>query len=138
MYELLRLSDPAEEAFFIACPESLDRPGIERSLFSEVNCHLTAHIYACLLTTLGGQCGYRRIGRTDYLGFSTKLDHPTRSLHPALDAEAASANDPTLDEAIERSRHGCTCGECARGWLSPRMRSRLCGPPLFAHPRVSR
>ncbi|KAJ7736870.1 ankyrin repeat family protein [Mycena metata] len=33
--------------------------------------------------------------------------------------------DPDLATYITKNKYGCTCGQCAGGWLSPRMRFRL-------------
>ncbi|KAK7057664.1 ankyrin repeat family protein [Favolaschia claudopus] len=33
--------------------------------------------------------------------------------------------DATLPDYIAKSKYGCTCNQCAGGWLSPRMRFRL-------------
>ncbi|KAF7289340.1 Ankyrin repeat family protein [Mycena indigotica] len=38
----------------------------------------------------------------------------------------------TLGEYIQKSRYGCTCGQCTGGWLSPRMRFQLSCKAAYA------
>lgn len=45
-------------------------------------------------------------------------------LKKALGMPFVPSSEP---EYVEQRKLGCTCGQCADGWLSPRMRFRLAG-----------
>ncbi|KAG6864944.1 hypothetical protein C0991_006173 [Blastosporella zonata] len=98
--------------------------------------------------------GFRRVGRTKFFAYSPDPAHPSHTILETGDADekgrefdgaadsSLSAEEleekylvkramgetmmsDTLEGYISKRKWGCTCGVCAGGWLSKRMRFRL-------------